>query len=276
MGTHRFIVLAAGVSLLALAGCPADDGGGDDTSAMTGTSAPTTGGSMSGGSSSPSDPSDPSNPSDSSNPSDPSNPTATSGSTDPGDGTTDGPTTGGPGDVPAGWTCDPEVYGTDDGCDCGCGVVDPDCPDMTAAACEYCDGCLSSSEDCSALVQANDNSACIPGTCGNAVVETDEFCDGAAPMDVTCEDVGFMGGTLGCGGSCNVDFSACTGGPEGWTCIPDFYGADDGCDCGCGVVDPDCADATAASCEHCGDPGACEAPGADCSGLDPADNAACL
>lgn len=28
--------------------------------------------------------------------------------------------------------------------------------------------------------------------------------------------------------------------PEGWTCSPWFYNTDDGCDCGCGVRDPDC------------------------------------
>ena len=25
-----------------------------------------------------------------------------------------------------------------------------------------------------------------------------------------------------------------------WTCNIDFYGANDGCDCGCGLYDPDC------------------------------------
>ncbi|MCB9519665.1 MAG: trypsin-like peptidase domain-containing protein [Myxococcales bacterium] len=29
--------------------------------------------------------------------------------------------------VPSGWTCDRSYYGTFDGCDCGCGVLDPDC-----------------------------------------------------------------------------------------------------------------------------------------------------
>jgi hypothetical protein len=35
---------------------------------------------------------------------------------------------------PTGWTCDAAKFGTDDGCDCECGVVDPDCaPDACAA-----------------------------------------------------------------------------------------------------------------------------------------------
>ena len=36
--------------------------------------------------------------------------------------------------------------------------------------------------------------------------------------------------------------------PEGWTCNANFYGTADGCDCGCGVVDPDCEDTTIAGC----------------------------
>eukprot|EP00514_Thraustochytrium_sp_LLF1b_P012390 CAMPEP_0184555408 /NCGR_PEP_ID=MMETSP0199_2-20130426/37482_1 /TAXON_ID=1112570 /ORGANISM="Thraustochytrium sp., Strain LLF1b" /LENGTH=204 /DNA_ID=CAMNT_0026951725 /DNA_START=253 /DNA_END=863 /DNA_ORIENTATION=- len=29
--------------------------------------------------------------------------------------------------VPKGWTCDAQYYSANDGCDCGCGVRDPDC-----------------------------------------------------------------------------------------------------------------------------------------------------
>src|SRR5437763_829511 len=36
--------------------------------------------------------------------------------------------------------------------------------------------------------------------------------------------------------------------PAGWTCDASFFG-DGSCDCGCGAVDSDCADATFASCE---------------------------
>merc|ERR1719378_1663157 len=34
---------------------------------------------------------------------------------------------GGGGSAPAGWTCNPEYYDTQDGCDCECGIYDPDC-----------------------------------------------------------------------------------------------------------------------------------------------------
>lgn len=63
--------------------------------------------------------------------------------------------------------------------------------------------------------------------------------------------------------------------PSGWTCHPDYYGTDDGCDCGCGEVDLDCADATVASCNYCNGTGSCSA-GHNCPGLiDPTNNAIC-
>lgn len=52
-----------------------------------------------------------------------------------------------------------------------------------------------------------------------------------------------------------------------WLCSDNFYGAGDGCDCGCGKVDADCADATVDACDYvtcgpgqtlaAGDPGRC-------------------
>lgn len=32
--------------------------------------------------------------------------------------------------------------------------------------------------------------------------------------------------------------------PDAWTCSPDYFAASDGCDCGCGTLDPDCEDTT--------------------------------
>jgi len=51
-----------------------------------------------------------------------------------------------PGDKPPEvWSCNPIYYGTDDGCDCGCTIADPDCagfgcvqPTCAAAACDFC------------------------------------------------------------------------------------------------------------------------------------------
>src|SRR5690606_4152406 len=45
--------------------------------------------------------------------------------------------------------------------------------------------------------------------------------------------------------------------PPGWTCGTGYYSGGDGCDCGCGEVDPDCADATVGSCDYCDNADAC-------------------
>lgn len=110
--------------------------------------------------------------------------------------------------APGEWTCDPSTYAADDGCDCACGVVDPDCgaaPDVTA--CDYCDACGA------------------PAQCVDRV-------DPA-----------------------HVERCLAVDTPDEWVCDPFVYGADDVCDCGCGAPDPDCADATAASCDSCSECG---------------------
>jgi Lysyl oxidase len=68
----------------------------------------------------------------------------------------DGPTM-----PPPEWSCDPNFYDTDDGCDCGCGAFDPDCPNPTSQVCQYCDNQGSCSENlgCGAI-NPNDNSTC--------------------------------------------------------------------------------------------------------------------
>lgn len=56
-----------------------------------------------------------------------------------------------------------------------------------------------------------------------------------------------------------------------WQCANDYYGTGDGCDCGCGLVDPDCADATVASCDFCA-----YGCGTTCADIDPTDNSTCI
>ncbi len=60
---------------------------------------------------------------------------------------------------PKEWTCPGGFYSADDGCDCGCGAVDPDCPNPTAAACTYCDGPGACSTSCDEI-DANNNAVC--------------------------------------------------------------------------------------------------------------------
>lgn len=64
--------------------------------------------------------------------------------------------------------------------------------------------------------------------------------------------------------------------PEEWTCYPEYYGQSDGCDCGCGVIDPDCyGNIYAGACEACGSEGACQTDTTYCEGIDPENNAEC-
>lgn len=162
-------------------------------------------------------------------------------------------------EIPAGWTCNVNYYGVADGCDCGCGALDPDCTDATAASCGYCETCSGGfASDCSTWVKADDNTQCIVPECGNGMREGPETCDDG---NTTAGD--------GCDAMCQIEV------PAAWTCNTGYYGTGDGCDCGCGVVDPDCADATAGSCEYCSVTGSCNT-GSGCPGnIDPANNAVC-
>ncbi|HWP09308.1 MAG TPA: hypothetical protein VNN72_26375 [Polyangiaceae bacterium] len=63
--------------------------------------------------------------------------------------------------------------------------------------------------------------------------------------------------------------------PTGWKCEAARFADGHTCDCGCGVRDADCQDATVGSCDTCDDEGAC-APGACPGKLDPLNNAACV
>jgi len=133
--------------------------------------------------------------------------------------------------VPVGWTCPDYAYGTQDGCDCGCGAYDPDCDSTLSGACEYC----------------NDE-----GSCGNG------YCDDPAlNIDLT-------------------DNSQCATGSQGWTCLVGNYGDGYLCDCGCGIIDYDCASANAAACDYCDDANACTAASTGtCADISPADNSQC-
>ncbi len=61
--------------------------------------------------------------------------------------------------------------------------------------------------------------------------------------------------------------------PDGWNCPGYAYGTDDGCDCGCGIADPDCVSAQVGVCDFCDDEGSCGL--SDCSNITLTDNAKC-
>lgn len=61
--------------------------------------------------------------------------------------------------------------------------------------------------------------------------------------------------------------------PADWECPDARYGMNQDCDCGCGALDPDCADATVDSCDSCGASGSCGSN--TCSDIDPEQNWNC-
>jgi YVTN family beta-propeller protein len=51
-------------------------------------------------------------------------------------------------------------------------------------------------------------------TCGNSSVEPTEECDGTNLAGESCTSLGFSGGTLACGSTCEFETKDCTGGPR--------------------------------------------------------------
>jgi hypothetical protein len=176
--------------------------------------------------------------------------------------------------VPGEWACEPQYYGAGDGCDCGCRGLDPDCggggcaePGCTDAACDFCtdvngqqiacpgggggsDGGSGGSWTCNPLYEGGGD-GCDCG-CGSP----DPDCGGGGCTDPGCSDPACdycydaSGDIISCAG----------GGGGGWTCDPSYYDAFDGCDCGCGIPDPDCfgggcsePGCTDFSCDYCYD-----------------------
>ncbi|MEW5851548.1 MAG: hypothetical protein AB2A00_22350 [Myxococcota bacterium] len=148
----------------------------------------------------------------------------------------------------------------------------------------YCVPACTSDAQCTGKGVCNFTSGlCVPATrCGDLVVEAFEECDppGVGNCNARCQLLPTCGdGRLDAGEQCEPPGVAgcqadCTVVP-GWTCHPANYGAADGCDCGCGVVDPDCTATTLDACDICHN--GCSAE--ECAGnteLSTTDNAQCI
>lgn len=98
-----------------------------------------------------------------------------------------------------------------------------DCGDGSKAMAEACDGadlggktCQSEgfgsgTLSCAADCKGFNTAGCVPlPSCGNAVKEGSEQCDGAQLGGQTCVGLGFDQGTLVCSGSCTFDTANCT------------------------------------------------------------------
>jgi hypothetical protein len=157
------------------------------------------------------------------------------------------------GRVPNAWSCLDSWYDADDGCDCNCGMKDPDCDDADARL-YHCEA----GQTCNSV-----------GRCVGEVEDEIEAPDGWA-----CPD-SFYGTDDGCDCNCGLSDPDCsvsecddgdvddeTNAPVAWSCQDSWYDNDDGCDCNCGAYDPDCDDAGATlyRCEegqYCGYDGEC-------------------
>ncbi len=144
----------------------------------------------------------------------------------------------------------------------GCGLLataayakKPVCGDGSQQAAELCDGADLAGQTCQSLGFAGgtlgclpdctfDTSACDAGgpTCGNGVAETGEDCDGADLGGLTCLDLGYTGGTLGCV-DCAFDTSGCISGSG--SCGDGHLDAGEECD---GAADAACPGSCSAHC----------------------------
>lgn len=80
-------------------------------------------------------------------------------------------------------------------------------------------GCTASTNCCSGVGNCTggkpSNRVCAPAAavCGDGVIEGSEECEQGLPLADSCTSLGFSGGSLACGSSCQYDTSACTGAP---------------------------------------------------------------
>jgi hypothetical protein len=85
-------------------------------------------------------------------------------------------------------------------------------------------------------------------------VITDDYtdCTGECCTDTSYSNVSVTSGSCATGGDADADTDA-----DGWTCASSYYAAGDGCDCGCGIPDPDCASGVGCTTADCCSSGSC-------------------
>ena len=124
------------------------------------------------------------------------------------------------------------------------------------------------------------------GSGGDAAMAIDSALVLACIEDGSCADAtatpwdgqsGPGGGGGDPGGGGNDDGGGETGDdggvPDAWTCPEQYYAANDGCDCGCAVPDPDCSASTSDVCEYCTESGSCAVD--SCEQIVSNDNTSC-
>ena len=144
---------------------------------------------------------------------------------------------GSEGGIPSSWACNTAYYDANDGCDCGCGAVDPDCSlsGQTLYGCQEGQVC-SEAGSCEAPA-AEEPSQGDGWTCNPNYYNANDGCDCDCGIpDPDCDRPNQQLYNCAAGETCN-DAGLCE---ASWTCNPSYYDANDGCDCGCGIPDPDC------------------------------------
>lgn len=112
-------------------------------------------------------------------------------------------------EAPLAWSCPAHAWAAFDACDCGCGVLDPDCthPELPVSGCGF-GGTCSLAGECVACVPKCDDAACGADGCGGSCGDCPEgeLCSQGACVDA-CDPEPFVCtihtcGDDGCGGSC--------------------------------------------------------------------------
>ena len=157
--------------------------------------------------------------------------------------------------APGGCSCDPSC------------VANGDCCADYAAACPVC------TPNCAGRNCGDDGCGGSCGTCTDPILNTCEPTAGRC-IDPQCvpDCLGATCGDDGCGGSCgtcpagDVCFEGARScAPQGWACDPFLIG-DGLCDCGCGLLDPDCSVGGNPQGIGCPLGVACDPAGATCQG----------
>ena len=135
------------------------------------------------------------------------------------------------------WTCNPAFYGTSDGCDCGCSILDPDCPSLSSNVCDF--------NNCpSGVPLPNNNPICTSSACGNGVLDPGEECDD-----------GNVNNGDSCSSSCTIEFGFCGDGilAPNEQCDDGNTIPGDGCSQFCTVEFSFCGDGVVGPFEQCDD-----------------------
>jgi hypothetical protein len=140
-------------------------------------------------------------------------------------------------EIPSTWTCKLEQYASGDGCQCNCGVFDPDCNPFEAVSINcpnYDDICIPGPLNqpiCALRHEVLSDRKLIQIQLGVAVHHPQYYFSNETDID-----------GAPWGNYTSVYTRSVV--PTTWTCNPLFYGSKDGCDCECGAWDPDCETTT--------------------------------